>query len=159
MMSSAGLQASDATEQTQEVMAAVAQAINRWTPDSDRGKFRTWLYRVSRNILADYWKQTTNDPLTGMSDELIGEVESPIETSFDLEFERQVFYSAAQRVQPQVDPKTWQAFWQSVVEQQPVEKISKSLSMTTGSIYVARSRVMKRLQDAVRSFLKSENED
>ena len=50
-----GLQDADAKELVQNVMLAVARAIGRWRHDTDRGKFRTWLFRIARNQLIDLY--------------------------------------------------------------------------------------------------------
>lgn len=158
MMMRAGLQSADAVEQTQEVMAAVAQAINRWEPDERRGRFRTWLYRVSKNILADFWKKHHRSPVSGI-DSKLDVPQQDSSDGFDSAFEQQVFLVAVQKVKPQVHTKTWRAFWSSAVEKLSVDLVAEELDMTPGSVYVARSRVMKKLQDAVRSFLKTRLEN
>lgn len=155
VMMRAGLQTADAAEQTQEVMAAVAGAINRWEPDQQRGRFRTWLHRVSRNILADFWKQQARKPVTGNFEGSLNDVpaEPLSDAQFEAEFQRQAFVAAANHVKSQIEEKTWLAFWKSAVEQEPIAKVGECLDMKPGSIYVARSRVMKKLQEAVRYFL------
>ena len=45
-----GLQHADACELVQEVLIAVSKALNRFTVDQKRGRFRTWLYAIGRNI-------------------------------------------------------------------------------------------------------------
>ena len=128
MMTRSGLQPADAAEQVQEVMSAVAQAINRWEPDQKRGQFRSWLYRVSKNILADFWKKNSKNPvasLTGDSPELVDESTLPQE-AFDLEFQEQVFVVVAKKVRESVSPKTWSAFWLSTVDRLSVEQVAKN---------------------------------
>src|SRR5262245_29552184 len=41
-----GMQHADAEELGQEVMLAVARAIDHFTPRPERGKFRNWLLRI-----------------------------------------------------------------------------------------------------------------
>ena len=173
MMLKCGLQPADATEQTQEVMTAVAKSIRNWEPDEARGKFRTWLFRIAKNILADYWRRLNRKPLTGLGSGVLEELESDgrnsvigdsakrpetFQEEFDEEFQKRVFALAASKIKSRVQSTTWQAFWYSAVEQKPVEEIAQRLDVPVANVYVAKSRVMKQLQEEVKLFLAKENE-
>ena len=46
-----GMQAADAEDLAQQVLVSVSRAIERWEPDAERAKFRTWLKRVTDNAI------------------------------------------------------------------------------------------------------------
>src|SRR4249920_2238750 len=52
-----GLQDADAREVMQELFLAVSRSIDRWDPEKDRGSFRGWLRRVTRNLVINWMKQ------------------------------------------------------------------------------------------------------
>ena len=68
---------------------------------------------------------------------------------FHVEYQRQLFAWAARRIQSEFRESTWQAFWQTAVEGIDIKQVSKATGMSVGAIYVARSRVMKRLGEEV----------
>ena len=155
---SRGLQHADAFDTTQEVLARVAGAVNRWDPDPKLGSFRGWISRITRNLVIQFLRSKHRLPQTGDGSaiqQLLDQIPDRCRESdlFDLEHERQVFAWATNKVKIQFAPQTWQAFWQTSVDRQPVADVAAQLNMTPGAVYIARSRVMARLRETVQLHL------
>lgn len=152
-----GLQAADAEDVVQEVLSAVARSISDWVGRHDRGPFRAWLFRVARNKAIDYIARRKNRVWAVGGEEaarLLGEVEAAAEVSdqFDSEIRREVFERAAEVVRSKVSDTTWQSFHRTTVVGQTIEEVAAQLGVSIGSVYIARSRVMKRLRDTIKSI-------
>jgi RNA polymerase sigma-70 factor (ECF subfamily) len=52
-------------------------------------------------------------------------------------------------LQREVEPKTWQAFWLCVVDQRSTEEVANALAMTPANVRQCRSRVLRRLRQAM----------
>lgn len=150
-----GLQHADATDISQEVLGKVAAAIDQYDPDRPNATFRGWLYRMTRNLVVDFFRRRHRDPLTKAAQ--VQHVEfvefEATDSEFDLGFRRRVFAIVAQCVQRQVQPNTWQAFWKTEVEGIDSEEAARQLNMTRGALYVARSRVLAKLRSEVEKRL------
>ena len=153
-----GLQDADAREVTQEVLVSISKSIGLWEDDPQRGSFRGWLARVTRNLVVNFLIRQTRHPRgSGDSDmaRWLDQVPSPTSAEsrwFDLEHRRQVFLWAVQEIQPEFRDTAWQAFWQTSIEGRDVADVARELDLSTGALYVARSRVMKRLREKVEGF-------
>ena len=153
-----GFQDTDAEELTQEALIAVAGAIESWEPDPERGSFRGWLFRIARNMMINFLSRSRpeNRGIGGNGfEQLLAEqaAESPEETTvFGLEYRRQVFAWAARQVSAEFSDSTWQAFWRTSVEGHEIKIVAGELGLSTGAVYVARSRVMARLAQKVKQF-------
>ena len=66
-----GWQDADARDLCQEVLRAVAGAIDRWDPDPRHGSFRGWLCRIARNLMINVLAKEARHPRgTGDSESL-----------------------------------------------------------------------------------------
>jgi RNA polymerase sigma-70 factor (ECF subfamily) len=156
-----GLQDADAWDLCQEVFRAVASAIERWDPDPAKGRFRAWLFRIARNLLVSFLaNQRRRAQASGSTSvqEMLEAHPAPdaqAEAEFQAEFQRRAFRWAAEHVKTEFSTSTWQAFWKTGVENQSIAVVAKELGLSTGAVYIARSRVLARLRKCVEQL----NED
>lgn len=153
-----GLQVADAENLIQEVLLSISRALPQWLQREDRGSFRAWLLKIARNEAVDMLTRRATRPLgkDGLEAErLLAEVPDhrcDLSSQFDLEYEQAVFQWAAAQVHDSVSDTTWQSFWLTHVEGLSVDRVARQLNMRTGTVYVARGRVMNRIQELVKKF-------
>ena len=151
-----GLQPTDADDLVQTVLVAIAKAIEQRPHDHQRARFRTWLNRVAENAILNALTRRKPDQGTGGSEflELLNQHAASAEDSQLLNQERkqEIFRQAAEKVRPEFADSTWQAFWRTAVDGDSCQQVADDLDLGIGSIYAARSRVMKRLHETVQGY-------
>ena len=152
-----GLQTADADDIAQQVLAAVAKAVEQREHDPKRAKFRTWLHRVAHNAILNALTRKKPDRGSGDSAHLAMLHQHASHTGPDsdllrLEYRREVFRWATRQVRKEFQQPTWDAFWQTAVEGRSVEVVAKELEKNPGAIYAARSRIMRRIQEKVTEY-------
>ena len=155
-----GLQDTDAREVMQELFIAVSRSIDRWDPAKERGSFRGWLSRVTRNLVINWLKRRERRPMaTGGSDlqamlEMLPAEADPETAEFDQELRRALFQRAAEQVRREVQPASWQAFWETAVVGASPAHAAAKLGMQPGAVRVAKCRVLVRLRAAINELEK-----
>lgn len=154
-----GIQPADADDLVQEVFSSVAESVADWLDRTDRGPFRAWLFRIARNTAINFLTRPRHRPMsrggeTSQLDEFAADDDATDE--FELEFKREAFRRAAEEVRERVSEQTWEAFWLTSVETQSIAEAADQLGMSVGAVYIARSRVMKKLRDQVARFAAEE---
>jgi RNA polymerase sigma-70 factor, ECF subfamily len=157
-----GLQDADAQDLAQQVLMVVASAIGSWDKLGEQVRFRHWLRRVARNAIVNALSRKPHDRAAGGTSiqELLSEqpgVDPDVEPQIDLEYRREVYLRAARIVRGDIEPDTWRAFEMTVVENRTMDEAAVALHKNVGAIYAARSRVMRRLREAVQELERFES--
>jgi RNA polymerase sigma-70 factor (ECF subfamily) len=157
-----GLQDADAQDLAQQVLMAVASAIGSWEKSDESVRFRHWLRRVARNAIVNALSRRPQDRAAGGSaaNDLLMEqpnVDLQSDAQIELEYRRELYLRAAKTVRSDFEPETWRAFEMTVIENRSIDEAAVELARPIGTIYAARSRIMRRLREAVRDLEKSES--
>lgn len=151
-----GMQDADADDLAQRVLISIAGAIDRFEPNDQRAKFRTWVRRIAENAILNALtrgrrEQTGDESLQSLLEREPASY-GPDSDLLRIEYRREVFQLAARQIRDEFELTTWEAFWQTAVEGRDINEVAVELGRKRGSIYAARSRVMRRLKEKVLEF-------
>jgi RNA polymerase sigma-70 factor (ECF subfamily) len=146
-----GLPPEGADDLTQDVMLKLFQQLPRYRHDPQRGQFRGWLKTVVNNALTDFWRRQGRraergavggtaflERLSGL--EAAGELSGAIE-----DHTRTTAAAVLERVRAKLKETTWQAFYQTMVEQRPAAEVAAELNLSVATVYKANYRVKQML--------------
>jgi RNA polymerase sigma-70 factor, ECF subfamily len=150
----AGLQEADVSDVSQDVFRSVFRSIERFRRDRPTDTFRGWLWSITHRRIQDHRRRLQDRALAqgGSTARLrLGELpaeESHLETSVEQQSTQAgIVARSLELVRTDVEAATWEAFWRVTVEQQTASEVAQSLGTTPGAVYVAKSRVLKRLRE------------
>jgi RNA polymerase sigma-70 factor (ECF subfamily) len=147
-----GLQDSDADDVAQKVLMSVARSLAARPHDPNVAMFRTWLQTIIKNAASNAIQRQPKDrAVGGEAADAFQNLVEPYQNSVwdDLDYRRSLLEKAAQRIQNDYTPDVWTAFWRTAILGESIEDVAASQGKSVGSIYAARSRVIKRLRDEV----------
>lgn len=153
-----GLQEADAADVMQDVLRTVLRSVGGFVHDAARGSFRGWLIKVVKSRMWDHVSRQARD-VAGSGDTSVRRAIEQIPdedvsqqelSEWDQDWQRRVFDWAAEQVRDEFQEHTWQAFWMTRVENRDVADVAEELGMKVATVYVARGRVMARIQQKVR---------
>lgn len=133
----------------QESLQSIVAGIEGFERDAARGRFRGWLRTIVERRVADHFRAKPTELLAGP--ELLRSVPNPLQKDpEDIETEQQLFdeirLRAMELVRQSTAERTWQMFWQSVVEQVPTAEVARQFGVSNAAVRVARQRVLQRLR-------------
>lgn len=160
---SRGLQDADAADVVQDVFRRVGTAIGRLDYDKEKGGFRAWLFTITRNRLYTHFEKRKKFGATGNDTaqlELLSQAaddHNELSKQWELEHLRSLAAVAMKIVEDNSDAKTWSAFRITAVEGRSATEAAETLSMSTGAIYVAKSRVTAKLRTEIQRLQDEED--
>lgn len=145
-----GLQDADAADIGQEVLSQVAHSIRAFEYQPERGRFRDWLGTVTRSKVARFREnQGRWVRVAGGGNSALG-IEEAVrddgEALWTAEFNSRVLEVALERIRPSFEETTWRAFEQTWIANLPAAEAARALGIPIDTVYVAKSRVLKRLR-------------
>jgi RNA polymerase sigma-70 factor (ECF subfamily) len=149
------IQGADAEDLTQDVLLKLAEKMQTFDYDPSRS-FRAWLKTVTRHAWSDSWSGRKAAVAAGGSQAL--ELLHTVEAREDLvrrleeEFDRELLDEAMNRVRIRVIPRTWEAFERTALQGQSGAEAAQELGMKVATVFVARSKVQKMLQEEMQKL-------
>lgn len=152
----ANLQETDAVDIGQDVFQAVFKAIDGFDHTIPGASFRGWLRRITINKIHDFnrRKQPGTEGEGGSeAQKKLSEIPEKLDVEVDHvpahdgEDDGIVFNAAIELVLAEFSEKTRQAFIRLIVNRQAPEDVAKELGMTRNAVYLARSKVTRRLRE------------
>ncbi len=151
-----GLQHADAADVTQEVLGEVARGIRSFDYKPERGHFRDWLLTITRRVIWHFRERLGRRGERFRAFMVLDNVPAaPGGVDWHDQFNARVFEAALERARPHFEPVTWRAFERVWIDDLSAAETAAELSVPVQAVYVAKSRVLKRLQAEVEALNES----
>lgn len=148
-----GLQDADAADLAQDTLRLILRAAPEFVYDPSKGSFRGWLFTVARNEIRKFvtrkQQQGRGSGDTAVQQRLEAEPAAVAEAEWEQDHQLALFRHAAARVEPEFREKSWQAFWRTLVLGEAIDTVARDLGLSTGAIYIARSRATSRIRQEI----------
>ncbi|MCG8408461.1 MAG: RNA polymerase sigma factor [Phycisphaerales bacterium] len=145
-----GVQPSDAEDIVQRVMMSIAKSISDFRCDKDRGKFRTWVKRITRNAIIDQYRSKRKSiSLDDIPQKGTPELECPseLERLWAEEWQLQDLEYCLNKVATRISSKRVLAFQKYVLEGFSAAETAAMLNLTIGNVYSVRFQVLKLIRE------------
>lgn len=156
----AGLQEADIADVSQEVFRAVAGAIVTLHHDREGDSFRGWLRTITRNKVHDFARRKpvgADGPGGSDAHAVLHQICDPVGADPDGGTEPDdqllVYRQAIELVLGEVNEVVRQAFLRVVVGGQHPADVAKDLQISVNSVYLAKSRLLRRLREEFAGLL------
>jgi RNA polymerase sigma-70 factor (ECF subfamily) len=148
-----GLNRHDAADLIQDIFAVLVVQLPNFHYDEQKS-FRAWL----KTILLNRWRRLRKKHAQQQTITLNGSrADLPAEDNgFEMEeeeYRRHLLQQALALMQVDFEPVTWKACWEYVVRDRPAAEVATELGITVNAVYLAKSRVLRRLRSELEGFL------
>jgi len=148
----AGVRAADAHDVVQEVFRTVVMRVGEFRRDRPGDTFRGWLWTITRHKLGDFIRSRRGQPPAIGGSKFLKRLQAIADTdestaSADADGFAHACHRALLLIQGEFEPRTWQAFWRVAVERQYPADVAADLKISVNAVYLAKSRILRRLRD------------
>lgn len=147
-----GLRDADAADVAQETMVQFLGEYQDGKYDRERGRLRSWLMGIARfKIAGVYRKRASKREARGDSAMMNLEDDARLTLIWDDERRAVVLRAAMEelRTTTKASDRTVRAFEMLIMHQVPVATVAEEMNMSAQEVYLAKSRMAKRLREIV----------
>lgn len=148
----AGVNQSGVDDLVQDVFLKIAREMPRFEYDAAKKNFRGWLKTITIHAALDLQRQKA---IFCLSESALAEVmdNATLEELWDAEYKQQIVAHALRVMKTDFEPKTWKACWETTVQGRAASDVGRELGMSQAAVFMAKSRVLKRLREELREML------
>lgn len=148
-----GLKGADAADVVQDVFVTLVEKLPQFEYNAD-GSFRGWLRTITQNKCRDRLRRKIAAPETQNTlDRAAPVARADAELFLEAEYRRILARRGLQLMQTEFEETTWKACWESVVSGRGAAEIGRELQISTNAVYLAKSRVLRRLREELDGIL------
>lgn len=155
-----GLRDADSADLVQEVFRSVFCGLGSFRRDQPNQSFRGWLRTITRSRLHDHFRKNhRNVVAVGGSTGQLRIAEIPDHFCEDCggmaeaDETAMILHSALDLIRGEFEVRTWRIFWAVTVDLRYPAAVAEEFNVSTGAIYTAKSRILKRLREEVEDLL------
>lgn len=141
-----------ADDLTQQVLLVFSRELQNFEHSGRTGALRSWLRQAAVFQEKAYWrKRSTRENAVGGTDfhtqlEELEDQDHRLAEYWDQQHDRFVLQKLLDDISPEFEPNSLAAFRRFALEGEAVETVAGDLAMSPGAIYVAKSRILRRLR-------------
>jgi RNA polymerase sigma-70 factor (ECF subfamily) len=152
------LQPADVDDLLQDILVVVSQKLSAFAHNGQPGAFRTWLRRILVHEVRYFFRGRQRQP--SAPQDWLDRLEDPgsdLSRQWNQEHDQQLVRRLLAAIQADFEPQTWEAFRLLVLEDRPTPEVAQRMGMNVNAVYVAKSRVLKRLRQELGGLINATN--
>ena len=140
--------------QTQTVLLRLVEKLPHFKYDRTRS-FRGWLKTVTLNRWREWMRRRRLEPTHLAAPGEVPEPDHPDPAALfeEAEYRAHLVHRAMKLIQADFEPSTWKVWWEYVVLGRSAPEVATQLGVTVNAVYLAKSRVLRRLRKELNGLL------
>jgi RNA polymerase sigma-70 factor (ECF subfamily) len=148
-----GLSDHEAADLVQDVFTILVEQMPQFVYDKEKS-FRSYL----KTVLLNRWRnqvrrRATENVVRHPALESVAGDDGPVAELEEAEYRKYLVTRALAVMKAEFEPATWQACWEFVVSGRSADEVARQLGMSVNAVYLAKSRVLRRLRQELSGFL------
>jgi RNA polymerase sigma-70 factor (ECF subfamily) len=151
----AGLGDADAADLVQDVLVVLMNELPGFEYDNARHNFRGWLKTVTINKCRERQRRRALASGVGGDEDFLQSLPDnhALNEFWEVEYRQHLVRKALEVMRSEFEPTTWKACWEHAVNEKTAAEVGRELGMSEAAVYVAKSRVLRRLRQELSGLL------